>query len=188
MSNVLIVNSSFRKKSNSSLLSAQVASGAESQGHNVQSIDIGKLRIEPCRGCMSCMKLKSGTCVIKDDMQPLYEQIKKADILVFVSPIYWFNICGQLKQFIDRCFAIAVNLDQNGASPFALKKIASVLVYGDTDPFVSGAVNAIRSFQDICSYTKAEWGGAVYGSADDEGAVANDPELLEKARQFGTTL
>lgn len=188
MSQVLIINSSFRKKSNSSLLSAQVASGARDKGHTVQTIDISRMQIKPCRGCMSCLKPESASCVIQDDMQPLYEHVKQADVLVFVSPIYWFNICGQLKQFFDRCFAVAAKIDPNGLSPFASKKIATVLVYGAEDPFDSGAVNAIRSFQDSCLYTKAEWGGALYGSAMDDGAINQNSELIAKARLFGAAL
>ncbi len=186
--NVLFVNSSLRKNSNSSLLSAQAAAGAAAAGHTVESIDIGKLRISPCLGCTLCLRPGSDYCVTRDDMHPLYPRIAKAEALILVSPIYWFNLCGQLKQFIDRCFAIAANPDPQGKSPFAGKKIGAVLTYGAEDPFDSGAVNALRCIQDICTYTGAIWAGAVYGCANAEGETAGNAALTAKAREFGAKL
>ncbi len=120
MSKILIINSSCRPKSNSSILSSYVAKGAKESGHTVESIEIGSLQIAPCRGCLGCMKPESNFCVIKDDMHQFYKQIVQADVLIFCSPIYWFNLGGQLKQFIDRCYAVA--LSPKLKQPFASKK------------------------------------------------------------------
>ena len=183
MSKILIINSSCRPKSNSSILSSYVAKGAKESGHTVESIEIGSLQIAPCRGCLGCMKPESNFCVIKDDMHQFYKQIVQADVLIFCSPIYWFNLGGQLKQFIDRCYAVA--LSPKLKQPFASKKIGAVLTYGDSDPLNSGCVNAVYSFQDICTYTKATWLGAVYGSAYQEGEIINNETLLASAKNFG---
>jgi multimeric flavodoxin WrbA len=188
MGKVLIVNSSARDKSNSSMLGAQVAAGAKIVGHEVETLEIGKLRINPCRGCLACMLPNSDYCVQQDDMSPLYAGIEAADVIIFASPIHWFNLGGQIKQFIDRCFAVAVSPDPASPSPFATKTLGAALAFGGDDAFDSGAVNAIRSLQDICQYTGAKWAGAIYGSAIDEGAFAADAKLLEKAREFGTGL
>ena len=190
MRKVLIVNSSARSKSNSSILSAQVAAGAKSAGHEVETLEIGKLRINPCLGCMACKlpNRSSEYCVQKDDMSPLYKSIVAADVIIYVSPVYWFNLGGQIKQFIDRCFALAASSDTTSANPFSEKKLGAVLAFGGDDVFDSGAINAIRSLQDVCSYTGARWAGAIYGSANDEGAIAADAVLLAKAREFGAGL
>ncbi len=187
MANLLIVNSSYRKNSNSTELGARIATGAKEAGHAVTSVDISHLRIEPCRGCYSCMKPNARGCVIKDDMQPLYPDVVRADIIVFAAPVYWFNICGQAKQFIDRCFAVAVN-PTGGPSPFAAKKIGAVLTFGGADIFDSGGVNAIRAFQDICAFCGAQWAGACYAKVEEPGEALKDAALLEKARQYGSAL
>jgi len=57
---------------------------------------------------MKCQKDGSSGCAIKDDMQTLYPQLKEADVIVLASPIYWFNISAQTKNFIDRCYAVGV--------------------------------------------------------------------------------
>ena len=188
MANVLIVNSSYRKNSNSSELGLHVAEGARKKGHEVKVIDIGHLRIEPCRGCTACLQPESKGCVTDDDMQALYPLVREADVIVFASPIYWFNMCGQMKQFIDRCFAVAVAPGLQEPSPFATKKLGAVLVYGAEDPYDSGCVNALRCFQDICTYTGSTWAGAVYGSAFAAGKIRENAALLEKAVTYGESL
>ncbi|MDL2307354.1 flavodoxin family protein, partial [Desulfovibrio sp. OttesenSCG-928-C06] len=172
MARVLIVNSSFRKNSNSSALGQKVAAGAEKAGHQVKILNIGRMHIEPCRGCGGCTRSGGDFCVLRDDMTALYKDVYEAEVLVYVSPIYWFNLGGQIKQFIDRCFAVAMKPKeeaQGDAVPFGKKKLAAVFAYEGDDPFESGAINAIRSLQDTCSYAGATWGGVYYATANAEG-------------------
>ena len=188
MGNVLVINSSCRSKSNSGALGMHVGKGAEKAGHTVTVIEIGRLRIEPCRGCLHCLKPSIGACIIKDDMQELYPMVQEADAIIFASPVYWFTMSGQIKQFLDRCFAVAVNPDPEGKSLFADKKIAAVFSYGDTDVFRSGCNNALRTFQDICAYTGAKWLGAVYGTADAPGEILSNSALLQEAEELGMSI
>lgn len=185
MTKVLIISSSYRKDSNSAALAAKVGEGAKISGHEVELIDISRLEIRPCRGCESCIQPKAKSCVTQDDMQALYPKIREADVLILASPIYWFTMCGQLKQFIDRCYAVAVPPEHIGTSPFAEKKIGAIFVYGDEDPLVSGCVNAVRTVEDICRYTGAEWLGALYGSAYGVGEIRENGEIMEKALSYG---
>ena len=188
MANVLIVNSSYRKDSNSSELGLRVAEGARKKGHEVKVVDISHLRIEPCRGCEACLQPNSKGCVTNDDMQGLYPLVREADIIIYASPVYWFNLCGQIKQFIDRCYSVAIQPEHKEPSLFATKKLGLVMAYGDDDAFTSGCVNALRSVQDTCLFTGAAWAGAVYGSATDPGEIKNNAALMEKAVKFGESL
>ena len=191
MARVLVVNSSFRKNSNSTALGAKVAAGAGKAGHQVKTLNIGRLRIEPCRGCGGCMRPGANFCVIKDDMTTLYQDAYEAEVLVYVGPIYWFNLGGQLKQFIDRCYAIAVKPEsdaQGDAVPFGKKKLAAAFAYEGDDPFESGAINAIRSLQDTCSYAGAAWGGVYYATANAEGEMLQNQQAQEGAEKFGSSL
>lgn len=188
MAKVLIVDSSFRKNGNSAALSAQVARGAEAAGHSVTRLDIARLEIRPCRACYACLAEKAAGCVQKDGMTEAYPLVREAEVIIYSSPVYWFNLCGQLKQFIDRCFAVASRRDAEGKSPFARKALGVVLAFEGDDPFDSGGVNALRSIQDICNYTGAKWAGAVYGSANEAGEMARNAPALERAFEFGKAL
>ncbi|MDL2267229.1 flavodoxin family protein, partial [Desulfovibrio sp. OttesenSCG-928-G15] len=169
MAKILFITSSSRKKSNSNFLAAQAAKAAEKNGHEVTTMDIARLQIEPCRACGACRKLNNGRCVQKDDMNNFYPLLEEADTLIFVSPVYWFNLCGQIKQFIDRCYAIAGMPMPDGGICFGKKKIGLVLAHEGDDPFDSGGINAIRSIQDICAYLGSHFAGALYGCANAEG-------------------
>lgn len=178
MANILVVNGSARADSNSRILSSKVAEEAAKAGHSVKTVEIGKASIHPCTGCDACQEKTPGKCVFTDDMTPLYSEVRNADVIVFAGPIYYFTVSAQIKLFIDRLYAL-------GNDGFAGRRIGAVFAFEGEDPMDSGAVNAIRMFQDICAYTKATWIGAVYGSAWKQGEAATKPGLLEKAAAFG---
>ncbi|MDL2226673.1 flavodoxin family protein [Deltaproteobacteria bacterium OttesenSCG-928-M10] len=178
-----IILSSPRKGANSSALALAMGAGIEEAGGSTSVVDLSGLEVKPCLGCEACQR-NGGKCVQLDGMQTVYPKVAAADILVLATPVYWFNVSGQLKVFLDRCFAVAVG----GEGSFGRKTIAAALAFGDTDPFTSGGVNAIRSIQDICNYSGAVWGGCVYGSAMERDVFSQDQELLERARTLGKSL
>lgn len=187
MANILIINSSARKNSNSNALSEQAALGAREKGHEVAVLDISRMNIASCKGCEGCHQPKSKGCVQKDDMRQCYAPVRDADVIVFTSPIYWFTYCGQIKQFIDRCYAIGLpEGDEPGV--FTSKKIGAIFAYGGDDVFDSGCINAIRTLQDTASYLGAVWAGALYGAALDAGQMAHNTEMMRKAREYGASL
>jgi multimeric flavodoxin WrbA len=184
MPNILIINGSPRKKGNSATLAQQVAAGAEAAGARVESVYLHGMNIQPCNACDACLKSSAPDCVIDDDMQDLYPRLQEADVIVIASPIYWFTVSAQTKLFMDRCYAF----EGPGVNPLKDKRYAIVLAYGDSDPFNSGAVNALRTFQDGLGYIGAQIAGMVYGSASKPGDIARNEELMEKAYQLGRRL
>jgi len=182
--NVLVFLSSHRKKSNSSILGKMAAQGAAAAGARVETIRLPDLTINPCHGCDYCQTKERRGCVQKDDMIPLYSKLLAADAIVLAGPVYWFSICAQTKLLIDRFYA----LGGENSHLLADKKIGLILTYGDADPFTSGAVNALRSFQDMFRYIGAEIVDMVYGSAEKAGEIAKKPDLLKRAEALGKAL
>jgi multimeric flavodoxin WrbA len=181
---IVVLLGSPRKKGNSARLAEHLSKGAKSKGAKVESFYLNGMNIKPCQGCRSCQKENAKGCIIKDDMQALYPKIKEADVIVIASPVYWFNISAQTKVFIDRCYAIGVG-ERNA---FSGKHFAFLLSYGDADAFSSGAVNALRSFQDMCDYLGAEIVGMVYGSADQPGEIEKNRGVMKEAYLLGCQL
>ena len=177
---VLIFTASPRKNGNSTILASKAAEGVKAEGGEPEVVPIGHLKIAPCNACDSCISKPEAGCVIKDDMQPLYQKIRNAQGIIFATPVYWFNISAQMKLLIDRTYATQ--------RAFTGKDIGVILTYGDEDVFSSGGVNALRSFQDICAFVKANYVGAVYGSADKAGDVQSNERLLQKAYDLGKKL
>ena len=181
---VLVILGSPRKKGNSSVLATKIARGAKSAGAEVETVFLHGLKISPCRGCDTCKKPDSRGCAIKDDMQEIYRKLIKADAWVIASPVYWFTMSAQTKIFMDRCYALTAYAE----SPFAGKRIAIAMSYGDTDPFGSGCVNALRTFQDAYRYTGSKIVGMVYGSATEAGEIAHNKALMREAEELGKRL
>jgi multimeric flavodoxin WrbA len=180
---VLVLLGSPRKTGNSSILAREIAIGAESVGATVESLFIQGMDIKACQACWSCQKPDSKGCVIKDDMQQIYPKLIEADSWVIATPVHWFNMSTQTKLWFDRCFA----LSKYGDKPFN-KKIAIAISYGDADPYESGAVNAIRSFQDSFRYVGAQITGMVYGSALKRGDMEKNEDVLKAAKKLGKKL
>jgi multimeric flavodoxin WrbA len=178
---VLIAVGSPRKKGNSATLAKQVAAGASSAGGAVETVFLHDLNIKPCTACDGCRKKKHIDCVIQDDMQRLYPKLRTADAIVIASPIYWFTVSAQTKLFMDRWYGLG------GDNGYALtgKKFGIVLAYADADPFVSGAVNALRTLQDALRFIEAEIVGMVYGSASKAGEIRHNKALMNEAYELG---
>ena len=181
---VLILAASPRKDGNSTILASKAAEGVKAAGGEADLVPISHLKIAPCNACDSCLTKPEGGCVIKDDMQPLYQKIKDARGIIFATPVYWFNMSAQMKLLIDRAYAI----QGKGYWAFTGKDVGVILTYGDEDVFASGGINALRSFQDICAFVKANLVGTVYGSADKVGDVQTNRKLLQKAYDLGKKL
>lgn len=183
-SQVLVILGSPRKKGNSSTLAARISRGAKAAGAEVETVFLQALNISPCRGCDTCQKDGSKGCAIKDDMQEIYPKLIRADAWVIASPVYWFTMSAQTKMFMDRCYA----LPAYARNPFAGKRIAIAMSYGDVDAVKSGCVNALRAFQDAFRYTGSKIVGMVYGSAMKAGEIADNKALMREAEELGKLL
>jgi len=179
---VLVFKGSPREKGNSSILAEKAAKGATAAGAEVESYSLHLMDIRPCDACDICQE--TGVCVLNDDMQLLYPKLEKADAIVIATPIYWFTMNAQTKLFIDRWYA----MQSPQGNALKGKQFGILLTYGDTDPYSSGAINAIRTFQDMLRYIGAEFSGMVYGTANDIGDIQKQPELMAQAYKLGEKL
>ncbi len=182
--NVLVLLGSPRKNGNSALLAEQIAKGARSEGASVTTVFLHGMNIAPCRSCYACQGPGSEGCAVDDEMQDLYPKMIEADAWVIASPVYWFTMSAQTKLWMDRSFAFPAYAED----PFSNKRIAIAMSYGGEDPFDSGCVNALRTFQDAFRYVGSRIVGFVYGSAMKAGEIANNTTVMEAAEELGRKL
>ena len=184
MKKLLVVMGSPRRNGNSTTLAKNVIAGAKNTGAQVDSYYLHGMDIHPCDACEACRKNDSGDCIINDDMQELYLKLRQTDALVIASPIYYFTFSAQTKLFIDRWYA----LGEGKSTVLNGKQVGIILTYEDTDPFTSGAVNALRTFQDIFDYLGARIVGMIYGRASDAGEIKTNKDLMDRAYKLGQEL
>ena len=97
---VLIISTSLRGGSNSDILANECAKGAKEAGHDVELLSLKGKDIKYCIGCLSCQK--TGMCVLKDDVADIMVKVKEAEVIVYATPIYYYEMCGQMKTLLDR--------------------------------------------------------------------------------------
>ena len=101
---VLILSGSPRKGGNSDILCDDFIRGAQEVGNEVEKIRVASKKIATCSACYYC-RSHGGECAHKDDMAEILQKMIDADVLVLVSPVYFYSINAQLKAVIDRSVA-----------------------------------------------------------------------------------
>jgi multimeric flavodoxin WrbA len=106
MKKIIIIDGGPRKIFNTASILQKFAEGASSVGSEVE-VKTMRLYDLDYKGCMSCMACKikgraSNVCKFKDALTPVLEEIAQADGLVLGSPIYFGDVTGQMRTFLER--------------------------------------------------------------------------------------
>ena len=104
MKKVIVISTSLRHGSNSDLLADQFIEGAKAAGNEVEKISLIGKNIQFCKGCLAYQK--TGRCVINDDVNDIMAKVLKADVICWATPIYYYEMSGQMKTLIDRMNAM----------------------------------------------------------------------------------
>lgn len=100
---ILAINGSPRgKESNTNVMVEAFLKGAQSAGAETANIFLADKNIQFCKGCFSCWTETPGQCVIDDDVKEIINMMDGCDVIIFASPLFFVNISGALKTFIDR--------------------------------------------------------------------------------------
>jgi Multimeric flavodoxin WrbA len=122
-----------RKEGSTAFTVNKILEGAEETGAETEIWYSGELDIRPCKGCLCCVK--SGKCVVDDDMQKIYDSLKQADALVLGSPVYMGQMTAQAKTFMDRLFAhITPRFSPRFKEENAGKRMILAFTQGNPDP------------------------------------------------------
>jgi multimeric flavodoxin WrbA len=185
---VLGIAGSPRRGGNTDLLLAEVMKGAANKGAIVNTIILSNLDISPCQHCDAC--LKAGKCRIEDDMQMVYNELEQADSIVLASPIQFMGVSAQAKAMIDRCQAMWARkyvLNQPPLGDRRERKGLFISVGGrKAANMFEPAVATIKSWFTVLDITYA--GELLFPGVDEKGAIANNPDALNKAFLAGQKL
>ena len=105
---ILVLNGSPKRDASDTMhiTRAFLAGMQEAGPQDVHTVDIIDRHIEYCTGCFSCMH-NGGTCIHKDDMGALLEEVLDSDLLLFSFPLYCYGMPAPLKAFLDRTLPLS---------------------------------------------------------------------------------
>lgn len=179
---ILILTGSPRKNGNSDVLADAFMKGAQEKGHTVNKIEVAGLNISGCNACEMCWT-EDGACVQCDDMTEIEPLLESADVLVLVSPLYFFGISAQLKAAIDRLCAYCVG---NCKKSLNIKESALIMCGAcDEERFFSGAIDTYRYTADYMKWK--DRGVLIVTNVTAKGDVLQG-DWLSKAEAFGTLI
>lgn len=143
---IIALMGSPRRNGNTFKITEQILKGAQSKGAQIKNFYLNEMDIKGCQGCMYCRTHE--LCILKDDMNQIYEAIKDADVLVISSPIYMWQVTGQTKIILDRFFAILETAGgdyEHYGCKYGKKKV--VMIYTQGQP-------SERIFQNYIEYNE----------------------------------
>lgn len=170
---ILVVTGSHRAGGNSDTLAEAFIRGAREAGHEVERFDAGRAHILPCIDCKVCKA--EGKCVFNDDYaEKVAPLLQWADSIVFVSPLYWYDVTASIKLFIDKFVSVKFKIDES-----ALLMCGAVQ---DKNLF-DGAVQVYKRLtQGSVKWT--DRGVVLANGCGDKGAIEGHP-ALEEAYELG---
>ena len=166
--NVVILNGSPRIMGNTSALVKAFEEEAKKAGHDVSVARIGTKIIRGCKHCDFCRNTLNGYCVQEDDMQDVYQLLRKCEVLVIASPIYYYSLNGQTHCAIERMYAF---------DKLPRLKKAALILTSEGNKYDS----AIQTYRDaIINHMNAEDLGMVVAT----GAENKTEKKLEEVRSL----
>lgn len=168
---------------NTTILVEKALEGAKAAGAETELITLTTLSFSGCRGCAHCKS--HDTCRLDDDMQKLYVKMKQADRFVFGTPVYFADMTGQFKQFLDRWYALIDKDYQTRLSPG--KKAALLIAQGDPD------ITQFTSIKSTIEFALNFLGvplqdTIIVGDLADPKDVLKRPEIIQQAEKAGHDL
>lgn len=128
---IIGINGSPRKNFNTATLLKKALEGAQSNGAETELINLYDLNYKGCTSCFAC-KLRGGksygSCAYKDDLTPVLEKIKQADAIIMGSPIYLYDITGEMHSFLERLAFPYIAYTENYRSLFG-RNIKTGFIY-----------------------------------------------------------
>ena len=182
---IAVLTGSPQKHGSSNLLAGQFIKGAEEAGSRVSVIDTAQANVHPCTGCIRCGY--GGQCAQNDDMgsekgamSGIKAEILGADMVVFVTPLYYYGMSAQLKTVIDRFCAF------NGEIQRKRMKSALIAAAWNADGWTFDALEA--HYQTLVRYLNFQDMGTILGKGCGTPAMTARSRYMAAAYELGRSL
>lgn len=179
---VVAYNGSPRVNGNTSKLIQVLFEELNKEGIETVEVNVGKNQVNGCIGCGRCKQSKSHECLgTRDVFNEYYKEAIDADGIVLASPVYFADVTGQMKCFIDRFGSVA------RANGILKGKVGASIVTARRDGgyHTYSTLNAIFGIGEMINVGSTYWNLGV-GRAI--GEVLDDEEGLATIRELGKNM
>lgn len=175
---ITVLFASPNKNDSTAIMVDNFKRGAEESGHKVEVLDVCKLDVNPCIGCIRCGY--EGPCVQKDDNDIIRNKLLNTDMVVFATPLYYYGMSAQLKRVVDRFCAYNSSLNSRHL------KSALLTVAWNSDDWTFEALEA--HYKTLVRYIRFRDMGMVLGYGCGSPSMTARSQYPEKAYELGRNL
>lgn len=175
---IVVLEGSPNKHGSSNMLADEFIRGAEKSGHKIEVIDVAHANIHPCTGCIHCGY--EGPCVQKDDVENIRKIILDSDMIVFVTPLYYYGMSAQLKTMIDRFCAFNSSIQRKHM------KSAIISAAWNADSWTFDSL--MSHYKTLVRYLNFEDMGAVLGKGCGTPSMTRQSKYMKTAYELGRKL
>lgn len=164
---VVVISSSPRAGGNSDTLCDEFVKGATEAGCDAKKYFLEDIEFSSCKACYKC-KTPEMKCFQNDGIEEILDDMMEADVIVYATPIYYYEMTGTLKMFFDRCYPIFNHLED--------KDYYIITSAGSSNG------NALTGIRDFISFSKNPTEKAVFTVIGD---AKSQPDLLKEVYEAG---
>ncbi|WP_405276234.1 flavodoxin family protein [Methanobrevibacter sp.] len=175
---ILVLKGSPNINGSSAMLADNFIKGATEAGHSIEEIDVAHSNVSPCTGCVHCGY--EGECILSDDMDEIREMVLNSDMLVFVTPLYYYGMSAQLKTVIDRFCSRNFSIQQKHF------KSALLTVAYNSDNWTFDALES--HYDTLVKYLNLEDMGRILGYGCGTPSMTKFSKYPNEAYEFGKKL
>ncbi|GFZ30166.1 flavodoxin [Clostridium zeae] len=175
---ITVITGSPNRKGTTALLAEKFIEGAIEAGHDVYRFDAAFENVKPCVSCGYCATHDS-QCVHKDSMSKLIDKLFESDVVVFVTPIYYFTMSAQIKAVIDRFHASNDKLSGNK------KAMLFAAAYGIDDGTMEGLQ---KTYEAILRYLNWKDAGMLLAKGCPAREVIETTDYPKLAYEMGKSI
>lgn len=152
---VMAINGSPRMAGNTAMMLENVLAGAAEEGAEVEMVNLYDLDFKGCISCFACKRKDSpgyGRCSYEDGLTPVLDRIREVDALVLGSPIYFGDVTGEMRSFVERLLFPYNAYDQHRSVLFPRKIRAGMVLTMNMAPpqaMDAGYDRLLRGFERL---------------------------------------
>lgn len=175
---ITVLTGSPHKKGTTALLADKFMQGAKDAGHEVIRFDAAAENVKPCRACDFCAS-HEGACVHQDGMNDLTNKLVETELIVLVTPLYYFTMSAQLKAVVDRFHANNAKLAGNK------KAMLLAASYGADDWTMEGLE---KTYESVLRFLNWEDAGKLLATGCPAREILEQTDFPQMAYKMGKTL